>query len=209
MKSTSIKTILLCTMVMISSFGKAQQSQQEENEKHRYLGIGIRFPGLQVSDLEFRAYPPARIIVTLDPIKYFRIEAQYGFFSTTKEASDPSANKVDLHGKSSATSLGLMGMYPSGKARFILGFRYGIGNYSQESWESYPDEKVVESSGKLKTISGVIGGEYMAAKFFSIGCEFTISSLNDEYRPASTTTGPVISKVSMTEGNIILKFYPF
>jgi len=200
---------MLCSIVLISSFGRAQETQQKESEKHRYLGLGIRLPGLQVSDLEARAFPPARLILSLDPIKFFRIEAQYGMISSTRESSDPSADKVSLQGKSSVTSLGLMGMYPSGKGRFIFGFRYGVGNYSDESWQSYPDEKVVESTGKVKTLSGVIGGEFMAARFFSIGCEFSLSSVKDEYTSATSTTGPLNTKATMTEGNIIFKFYPF
>jgi len=183
------------------------QQQNQETEKHRYTGFGIRLPGIQVSDVEARALPPARIIASLDPIEYFRIEAQYGFTSTKTESSEPSANKADLKASTSLFSLGAMGMYPKGNARFILGVRYGIGNYSEQFWD-YSDG-VAEDKGKTKTISGVIGGEYLVARFFSIGCEFTVSSIKDEYRPAKSTTGPINSKTSMTEGNIILKFYPF
>jgi len=201
--------ILYSAVIALLACNTGFAQQQKETEKHRYAGFGIRLPGIQSGDLDQRALPPARIIASLDPIEYCRIEAQYGFRSTKTESQDASNDNVDLHGKSSLFSLGLMGMYPKGNARFILGFRYGIGNYKQESLESYPDEKIVESIGKTKTISGVIGGEYMVAKSFSIGCEFTVSSLKDEYRPASSASGPVMSEVSMTEGNIILKFYPF
>lgn len=206
-----MKTAILYTMiaaVFICSKSSAQQ-QQQEKEKHRYAGFGIRLPGIQVSDIDARALPPSRIIASLDPIDYFRIECQYGFSSSKREATEVSANKIELEARTSVFSLGVMGMYPKGNARFIFGFRYGVGNYKEEEWETYPDEKVVESTGKTKTISGVIGGEYLVAKFFSIGCEFAISSVKDEYHPASDSNGPINNKASLTEGNIIFKFYPF
>ena len=206
MKATILYSVIAALFICSSS--SAQQLQQE-NEKHRYAGFGIRLPGLQAGDFESRALPPARLIFSLDPIDFFRIEAQYGFFSSNVEVSDPTADETMLEGKSSVITLGLMGMYLKGKARFILGFRYGIGNYSQEYWESFPDEKVMENTGKVKTLSGVIGGEYLVARFFSIGCEFSISSMKDEYLSASSTNGTVNSKAMLTEGNVVFKFYPF
>lgn len=204
------KATILYTMIaalFICNISSAQE-QKQETEKHRYAGFGIRLPGIQVSDIESRALPPARFIFSLDPLEYFRLECQYGFVSRSQEASEPSADKVELESSSSVFSFGAMGMYPKGNAKFIFGVRYGIGNYKDESWESYPDEKVVESKGKAKTISGVLGGEYLVAKFFSVGCEFTVSSAKDEYRPASGN-GQINTKALLTEGNIIFKFYPF
>ena len=206
MKTTILYSVIAALFICSSSIA---QEQSKENQKHRYTGFGIRLPGVQVGDLQSRVTPPARIIFSLDPLEYFRLEGQYGFISTSQESTDPSAQKVKLDGSSSVFSFGAMGMYPKGNARLIFGIRYGVGNYKQESWESYPDEKIVESTGKTKTFSGVIGGEYLVAKFFSIGCEFSLSSMNDTYHPASTTSGPVESKVAMSEGNIILRFYPF
>jgi hypothetical protein len=205
-KATILYTVIAALFICSNS---SAQQQQQESEKHRYAGFGIRLPGLQAGDFESRAFPPARIIFSLDPIEFFRVEAQYGFFSSSVEASDPTADETMLQGKSSVVTLGLMGMYPKGKARFIFGFRYGIGNYSQQYWESYPDEKVMENTGKVKTLSGVIGGEYMVARYFSIGCEFSISSMKDEYSSASSTNGPANSEAMLSEGNVVFKFYPF
>ena len=142
-------------------------------------------------------------------MNFFRIEGQYGFTSSKEESTDPYANKVELEGRSSVFTIGAMGLYPKGNARFIFGVRYGIGNYRQEVWQTYPEEKVIESTGKTKTISGVIGGEYLIAKYFSIGCEFSIASIKDDYTPAGSTNGSFMSKASLTEGNIIFRFYPF
>lgn len=203
---TTLYTMIAAMLICSNSFA---QQQNQENEKHRYAGFGIRLPGIQVSDVDSRVIPPARVIASLDPIEYFRIEAQYGFNATKTQSDEPSADKIELKGSTSVFSLGAMGMYPKGNARFIFGMRYGIGNYKQESWATYPDKKIVESHGKTKTITGVLGGEYLIAKCFSIGCEFTVSSMKDEYRPAMSDNGPIASKVSLSEGNVILKFYPF
>ena len=205
MKTAILYSVMFVMLVCTRSIAQEQQVK----EKHRYAGFGIRMPGIQVSDIDALAMPPARLIASVDPIEYFRIECQYGFSSSKRESTDPSADKVVLEGSTSLLNLGAMGMYPKGNARFILGIRYGIGNYKGESWDAYPDEKVVESTGKTKTISGVIGGEYLVAKFFSVGCEFTVSSVKDEYRPASYDNGTINNKTSLTEGNIIFKFYPF
>jgi len=205
MKSTSIKTILLCMMVLVSLFSKAQQTvQQEEPFKHRYIGLGVRAPGIQVSDFDYTVYPGSRIILDINSNQYFRIEAQWGMYSKTNETSD--GDKNDLHTKASCYGLGVMGMYPKGRARFIAGLRYGISDYSYEEID-FSTGGVIKNSGKIKALSFLIGGEYFLAKFFSLGAEFSLSSTKDEFSPASSSS--TNQESMMTEGNLIFRFYPF
>jgi hypothetical protein len=206
MKNTSIKTMLICIMTFVSFFSRAQQSsQQEEPFKHRYIGVGVRAPGIQVSDFDYKVYPGSRIILDVNSNQYFRIEGQWGMYSKTEESSE--SDNTDLHTKASYIGLGLMGMYPKGRARFIGGFRYGISDYSYEELHLSSTAEVVKNSGKIKVLSFLIGGEYFLAKFFSLGAEFSVSSAKDEFSPASSSSS--MQKSTITEGNLIFRFYPF
>ena len=195
------------TLLIFLSMSGAMAQQQQESFPHRYIGLGIRIAGIQLSDLTSRAYPTNRLVLAIDPHKYFRLEGQYGFFSTSSEevvqANGTGYTKFELHGRSTFAGVGAMAMYPKDRGRFIAGVRYGINKYSDEhvSTASGPIEV---NKGKMTLLSGMIGGEYFLARFFSIGAEFSVSSVKDVYDVYSTT-----DKKTFTEGNLVLRFYLF
>lgn len=216
MKKIIINASVICMIGFGSVTGYAQQQQQQQQESypHRYIGLGIRVAGIQVSDLTSRPYPANRLVLDLDPHKYFRIECQLGIFNKTSEAAVSQGNsgtaKFELQDKSTFLGFGLMGMYPKDKGKFVAGLRYSINKYSSDDIYYNPDPSVAKNTGKMTMLSGMIGGEYFLARFFSIGAEFSVSSLKDVYDPASlTTSGSTTDKTLLTEGNLIFRFYPF
>ena len=187
--------------------------------KHRYLGFGIRASGLQVSDLLSNPVPPYRLILNIDPHKFIRIEGQYGFYSSKSDqkVTTPTGGTITLvpTQKSSFISGGIMGLYPVGHAKFSIGVRYAINNYSDDdvyypsSWPSPSSPYLVTNTGKRTLISGVIGGEYFFAKFFSVGAEFSFGNIKDVYTPAPVYLSPAMTnKTTMTDGSLIFRFYP-
>jgi len=186
-------------------------------DNHRYIGLGIRAFGLQLTELLSTQVPPNRIVLNIDPHKYFRIEGQFGIYKRTSETKySTGTGTVTLNpvNKSTFFGFGLMGLYPKDNARFIGGLRYSINNYSDDTpfGSGSPPyvPYLVTNKGKMTLISGIIGGEYFFAKFFSIGAEFTVSSIKDVYKPYSlTSSDPNTTKTFMTEGNLIFRFFPF
>lgn len=188
--------------------------------KHRYVGLGIRASGLQVSDLLSNPVPPYRLILNIDPIKYIRIECQYGFYSSKfdQKVTTSTGGTITLvpTQKSTFISGGIMGLYPIGNARFNFGVRYALNKYSDDdvystsSWSNPSNPFLVTNTGKRTLISGVIGGEYFFAKFFSVGAEFSFGTIKDVYTMAAVyVSPPTTSKTTMTDGSLIFRFYPF
>ena len=213
---TYLIAIIIITMPVLSY----SQEQKPEPSEHRYVGLGIR-AGLQLSDLLASYVPPNRLILNIDAHKYFRIEGQYGLYHNTGEVNvqyynpatgNLSTKTLNPEAKSSFLGGGVMGLFPSGNTRFIGGVRYSINNSSEDeinSWSSTVPT-MSKSTDKMTIISGVIGGEYFFVKNFSVGAEFTFSSMKEIYTPpifyGSTST---TSKTTMTEGAVIFRFYPF
>ena len=218
MKNTDSLLIFLLFFIPFFTL-RAQEVQKQEKSEHRYLGLGIR-TGLQLSDLIANHVPPNRLVLNIDPSKYFRIEGQYGSYSKKSEVNvqyyDPITGAtlsalLKPKEKSSFIGGGLMGMYPKGECRFIGGIRYGINNYSYESvnysyYSTAPT--LVKETGKETVISGVIGGEYSLAKYFSVGAEFSILSIKDVNTPPSIySSKKTTNKTMMTEGSLVFRFY--
>ena len=218
MKTTIIHVLLICMAatgpLMSAAQQQQQQQQQQENFPHRYLSLGIRPPGIQSSDLASRAYPTSRLVLALDPVKYFRLEGQFGVYNTTSSREDSQAGgstTLELHSKSTFAGFGIMGMVPVDHGRFIAGIRYSVNKYSDDEVFDYPSYAVDENTGKMTFFSGMIGGEYFIARFFSIGAEFSVSSVKDVYEPSSLASNPSpeTDKTILTEGNLVFRFYPF
>jgi hypothetical protein len=209
MKNTIVKSFLLCMSVMFTYLCKAQEQQQpKEQYKHRYIGLGVRAAGIQLSDVDSRFIPPNRLIFDLNPVKFFRLECQWGVYNKTHEVENPSGN-IDLKSKSHYIGIGIMGLYPVERAKFMGGVRYGVSKYSEDEYIEYPSPTLAESTGKTTQLSFVIGGEYFLARYFSLGAEFSLSSLKDDFNPAEPSSENLNDTKLLTEANIVFRFYPF
>ncbi len=205
------------TTESFKNYKKSKGFSDSASIKHRYFGLGIRAGGLTLVDLLSTSVPPFRIIANIDPVKYVRLEVQYGLYkNTTEQMGTTSTSTITLNPiqKSSILSFGFMGMYPAGNARLIAGLRYGINNYSTDQiyypsgWPQ-PNPYLVTNTGKRTMFSGVLGGEYFFVKYFSVGAEFSILSIkNIETQAGVYNTPPTTSKTLMSEGCLMFRFYP-
>ena len=214
MKTTIITALFFCCAGFSSQLVNAQQQQTQTSQEsfpHRYVSLGIRAAGIQVSDLASNAYPTTRLVLASDPNDYFRIEIQYGLYNRKHEVNGSQAGSsgVELEDKSSFIGFGIMGMYPKDRGRFIGGLRYSLNNYSDEELEFGAGSSVIKNTGKMKLLTGTIGGEYFLARFFSVGAEFCVSSVTDDYESGEPGSSTLTTKTLLTEGNLIFRFYPF
>lgn len=213
MKKLFFQEIMMAVAIFFSIAGYSQK----DSIPHRFIGIGIRTPGLQFNDIVSNATPVNRLLINYDPIKYFRIEVQYGMYDkkTTETVSGyyaPPPSTVTLETKSTFIGMGIMGLYSSGKARFVGGIRYSVNNYFAEQAGYYSSSSTVtRNTGTMTLITGMIGGEYFFVKYFSVGAEFSVSSVKDIYTPGanmSSTTNET-NNILLSETSIVVRFYPF
>jgi hypothetical protein len=214
MKTAIYYTVIICLAALTATAQQQSAPTQQESFPHRYLALGVRVAGIQVSDLTARAYPTNRLVLDIDPHQYFRIEGQLGIYSSKSEQEITSfnsgTNTLELHTKSTFLGFGIMGMYPKDRGKFTAGLRYSLDNYSDEDVNSNAQPVVFKNTGKMSMISGVIGGEYFLARFFSIGAEFSVSSVKDKYTPSSAGYNTEETNTTLlTEGSLLLRFYPF
>lgn len=204
------KTIIIALLAIVYTIVSFAQTTQTESFPHRKLGLGIRVAGIQIAEIQSNAIPATRMILNIDAHKYFRIEGQLGVYSrTSEELRTSGTTKVTVKQKTESQyySIGLMGLYPVERTRFVGGVRYGFNNYSSdEGGYSTP----IKNTGKITIFSGVIGGEYFFAKAFSIGAEFAVSATKDDLTvsPSTYSNGGTYKSI-LTEGNLIFRFYPF
>jgi hypothetical protein len=152
--------------------------------------------------------------VNIDPIKYARIEFHYGFYRNTREqsfSSYPSYRVIKMTNRSSIAGIGIFGTYPANQVRFILGARYSINNYSEDDirFDMYGTPSVITNKGKIGILSGVLGGEYIFAKKFSIGAEFSLINMTDTYTPAERSIPETTDETVVTESSLVFRFFPF
>ncbi|HEY4798232.1 MAG TPA: hypothetical protein VII99_04060 [Bacteroidia bacterium] len=190
-------------------------AQKKDSCAHRYVGIGIRSAIFSISELQQSIMPPNRVMLSVDPIKYVRVEGQFGMYSNAKDqyvSSSPAPVMLKMKEGASISGCGLFGVYPIDKVKFLAGFRYMTSAYSKDNFQystygSVP--AIVTDKGKITTISGVIGAEYNFSKWFSAGAEFSLLNMNDDFTPANPTSPKINSKTTITESCLVFRFYPY
>jgi len=190
-------------------------AQENDEYIHRYVGIGIRASVFQVSELPVNIIPPNRILINIDPIKYARAEFHFGRYASTREIYYSSftgtPTLLKLKDVSTVVGFGVFGTYPVGKAKFLAGMRYSINNYEQGDidFDTMGNPYVITNTGKISILSGVAGGEYYFSKWFSIGAEFSLVSMDDVFDPADPASQNQTTTTSITESSLVFRFYPY
>src|ERR1051326_1172702 len=203
-------------LLIIFSINVNAQEKKADSSSHRYVALGIRSSIFQISELQQTILPPNRLLINIDPIKYIRVEGQFGIYSNTKQQSvsfSPGPpTTLKLNQKSSVTGIGLFGVYPVDKVKFSLGVRYINNPYSEDNIQTNPlgQPTVVTDKGTINTIAGVIGAEYLFSKWFSLGAEFGLLQMDYVFTPADYPTHPKLTTTNtITETCLIFRFYPY
>ncbi len=193
----------------------AVSAQENDEYVHRYIGIGIRASVFQISELPVTIIPANRLLINIDPIKYARAEFHFGRYANTHELPYSSfsgpVQVLKLSDQSTTIGGGIFGTYPAGRAKFVAGLRVSQNNYEEDDidFDTSGNPYVVTNEGKIGILAGVIGGEYYFSKWFSVGAEFSLVSMNDVYKPADPASADLTTKTSITESSLVFRFYPY
>lgn len=208
-----MKKTLLTHLIILNTF--LLNAQYQDTSFHRYIGLGIRSSVFQISELPNSIIPPNRLLLNTDPWTYARIEGQFAMYRNEREFGFPTfanpSNTLKLKENSTAFGLGLFGLYPVEKIKFIGGFRYGVNKYVMDNIDTdiYGNPYVVVDKGTITSVSVILGGEYYFSKWFSVGCEFGLVRMNDTLDPADVNSPNTTSTTSITESALIFRFYPY
>jgi hypothetical protein len=188
-----------------------------DTTKHSYLGIGVRANLFTNSDITTGYLPPARISLSVDPIRYLRFEGQFSYLKSTYEVDLPSGSGTrpeTFTDKSNLFSLGTFGMYKIQSSRFYLGIRWSKSNYSSTDYETTwgPNgtvSTVFVNKGEITSFSEVFGGEHFFGRHFSVGAEFSLVSAKNFFVPGAQGEDSENSSYKGSESAIMFRFYPF
>jgi hypothetical protein len=190
---------------------------QGRDSSNIHIAFGIRANTFLASDFSQTNQPPAKLLLNFDFLKYLRLELQYGYAKNVVQRQYTSGSiikSIDLADKTSAYSVGLFGTTKGKRVKIYYGFRYGRVTYEKDDtdYSSTGDYYAVPGNGKIRMLSGTLGGEYFFVKHFSIGGEFSYVALKDEfqagfYSSMGKTPPLTTSSHTTTETSLILRFY--
>lgn len=212
----NIFTILLISL-NIYSFGQEETVEY----KHRYFGIGYRLSTFSVSEIDMN-YPVNRLMINVDPIKYARVDFQYGMYkyiNHTNITLPTGDRQEEFQYKSNVILVGVLGQYWFDDMLLYGGVRFGrTAEIDEDYYIDYPAPsfdpvvKYYTSTSKYKMITPVLGGEYRFGNRFSVGAEISMLMTTYEYtstHPNYTSSSLPDDKSIMFETAAFFRFYPF
>lgn len=209
---TRALSILFACAALIS---KAQNPEKTDALNMRKAGFGMKFSLLGGEDLGLTSSLEGgkTFFVSINPVKNFRIEPEFGFSHNTRPAELSSGSLVS---KGSRVGGSMFYMYQKGNTNFYGGPSVSLGkiNYQEEittySSMGVPSYKIVDAESKDLAIGGILGAEYFFNSHFSLGSELGLFS--HKY----TTTAPASSSSTSTTrestalgttGSLVLRAY--
>ncbi len=214
MKTTTLKKTA-ALILFITGLNAFAQDNKPETVEMRKFGFGMKFSAFGMEDLGLTSTLSGgkTFFLSINPVKNFRIEPQFGFANSSTKAQNISG---DLFAKSRHYGGSMYYMAQKGQANFYFGPSLSISKFSidQEVFQGYvngvPTFTKEEFSDKDVAIGGILGAEYFLNKHFSLGSELGVFShkLTMEV-PATSGSGTTEreSKSLYTTGTIILRAY--
>lgn len=179
-------------ILVFSCFIIFASSSLKDTTRFKHLSIGFR-TGKDLG-AEFKDPVFAKFLISVDPIKNFRVDFQFGI---NKEKRDYIATGYNfstgsytttMQPESKATSfaIGGFGMYNFEKTRLYLGYRFGKINYTNDvvynvSNPTGDNPTIGTEKSIINTHSAVLGGEHFLSKWFSLGAEFGLNNGKETY----------------------------
>jgi hypothetical protein len=126
MKSNSIFFLFIFLLQSIFVFSQETPTTPSPSSpiklKQPVFGVGLKTLNL-LSEIQMSPYltPGNRIIITINPVKHFRIQPEIGYF-TSKTFSE--ALNEDLKRSSIAVGIGLFGVWSKDQMNFYAGLKY-------------------------------------------------------------------------------------
>lgn len=202
-------------IIVLMLLANLSLAQEATDKPHRYLGLGYKLGIFQTSELYSNFITPVnRLMVNVDPIKYLRIDVQWGASKSENEqyfnTGMGQQQKLVLETKNSVLQFGAFGTYNFDDMMMYLGVRYGFSNGSYDQ-VSYSGTMYVTETNEEKAslLSPVLGGEYRFGNRFSVGAEVSYMMINSEMNPANPLALNTNSKLNLIETTAFFRFFPF
>lgn len=209
MKTTPTMKIILTSVALVLALGTVKAQETPPKLEIRKAGFGMKFSLLGMDDLGITTNLSGgkAFFVSVNPIKNFRIEPEFGYASSTYRSST-SGN--ELTSKGSHYGASIFYMFQKGNANFYFGPTLQVQKISsdQEQYIStgstgYPIYRTTNVQSKGTSMGLIAGAEYFMNPHFSLGMELGYWSY--KYNPDLTKTGE--SKSGYTTGNLVLRAY--
>jgi hypothetical protein len=201
---------LFLLLFLLANIAAKTQSEY----KHRYIGLGCKIGVFQASELNMNM-PVNRVYFNVDPIKYARVDFQWGMSNNTSEQTVSiwpiGTQTFKLKDKNSIWMVGAFGQYWFDDLLLYAGIRFGTMNYSDQSlnYDSFTGlYSTVINKGKITLMSPTLGGEFRFGNRFSVGAETSFTKMKDTYQPIGSTNG-IETISSLIETSAYFRFYPF
>lgn len=205
------------TLVLVFSGFIIFASSLSDSTKFKHLSIGFRAGKDVWSQVKEPVY--SRFLVSVDPIKYLRLDFQVG---RNKETTSQDVSgwgpvgsyttTLELQSKSFSYAVGAFGMYNFNQTRVYLGYRFGqikssFDNVEFSSGPSGSAPFVGTDYVNTNIHTPCIGGEHFFGKWFSLGAEFGYNMATDKLSGFSYGAKTKKNKSSYSDASLILRFY--
>lgn len=178
----------------------------EEIPKIKVFGVGMHLEQFNIVDIwmvGITTEPVNKIVLTISPIKNFRLEPEIGFSSFNDRSS------VDLTYKILNIGIGGFGMYQLGKTNFYGGFRFEYADMSNEYVLSASSNNIVKGTEKTirLEIGPAFGAEYYFGSHFSFGGEIGLRKMNIKTKGEAYSVSTHERSYIASNMGILLRFY--
>jgi hypothetical protein len=194
-----IGIIVAMCLLSACSFAHAQEQDQEQARTQRMFGVGISLnpTSLIATDEGTQLFLPVgttNIRLALTPSPNFRIEPEFGIYSSEREASlsgitGPSTSQTESF---SSTRLGISLFYRAPVAEsfaILVGPRAGFVWLSSEEKVTGTDPESESTSESDFYAGAALGGEYMLSNNFGIGAEAQLNYVSLGEPETKSTSG--------------------
>jgi hypothetical protein len=199
MKQKILFPVFVIFLVICMNSSMYGQKNDEDFIPSKF-GIGIHLERNKTDyfAMEYYFEPVNKIIITVNPLKYIRLEPEIGLnFSKLVE--------YNLKHQTISTGLGIFGMFQRGNTNFYGGLRTGY-MYNKSEYLEFGTGGLKSSVAKSFSIGPAAGAEYFIGKHLSIGAEAGLSFFNlksKEYQYA----GDADINFTVTETGLLIRFY--
>lgn len=204
MKRKILLSITIISVIIFKSPALFGQSS-EEIPKIKVFGFGMHIEQFNTVDLwmvGITTVPVNKIVLTISPIKNFRLEPEIGFSSFND-------GSIDLTYKIFNIGIGGFGMYQLGKTNFYGGLRFIYADMSNEYVLSASGNNIVKGTEKTirLEIGPAFGAEYFFGSHFSFGGEVGLRKMNIKTKGESYSLSTHERNYIASNMGILLRFY--
>jgi hypothetical protein len=200
MKLKHFLSLTAISVLLTSTVLYGQDSEEKFNV--RKFGIGLHIEQFKLTDITTNIYstPPNRIVLTITPFSFIRIEPEIGFNRVKNK------DYMELIDKNFVFGIGGYGMIQRGRTNIYGGIKFDLCKISDEYIETYPFSVEKATTDRL-AIGPVVGSEYFFGNHFSFGGEVGIKMIKLKTENAQYSGDNGEMNYLTTDTGLFIRFY--